>query len=109
MRISLKLCIFSVVFVLLAGILVSQACADDDAIIRSDGKKNAVIDDRPTIDCGEPGDTPTKDGAMRSAGVGAIQGVQATQVSGASLPGDNINWRVALQRFSLFLLRQLYW
>jgi len=108
MRVSLKICMFSGVFALLAGVFLSQAhAASDDPVVVTFGKQSVQINPQPRIDVGEPGDDPHKAGVVLSAGLDMTQDTQVAQSSGAS-PGTNPNRWAALQRFLLFWLRQLF-
>ena len=108
MKTRLKICIFSAVFVLLAGIFLSQAYAfDDDVRVVGKGKQIVMISPEPTIDYGEDGPDPRKAITVQSTGLGATQDVQVSQDSGA-WRWDGSNRYKVLRQFLLFRLRQLF-
>jgi hypothetical protein len=109
MKTRSKICIFSAVFVLLAGILLSQAYAfDDDVRVVGNGKQIVQVSPRPTIDYGEDGPDPHKALPVRSAGLGATQNVQVSQDFEAWRWKDSNRYE-ALWQFFLFRIRQLFW
>jgi hypothetical protein len=107
MKTRLKICMFSAVFVLLAGILLSQAYAlDDDVRVVAKGKQIVQISPRPTIDSGEEGQDPNKAMPVRSMGMDATQDVQISRDSETWLR-DRASRYEALRIFLLLRIGQL--
>jgi hypothetical protein len=108
MKTRLKICMFSAVFALLVGILLSQAYAlDDDVLVVGKGKQIVQISPRPTIDTGEDGPDPHKSIPVRSMGLGATQDVQVSRNS-ETWRRDGLNRYEALRLFFLFRIGQLF-
>ena len=109
MKTRLKICIFSAVCVLLAGVFLSQAHAfDDDVTVLPNGKQIVWIAPTPKIDCSEPGIDPgSRIGAVRSAGWDVVQNAQVARDSRV-WRRDCLNRYESLQQFFVFWLRQLF-